>query len=359
MIRERLRNANLRLLPQHIVQAPEWLVLGVNNVCNLHCRMCDVGLARTDTVFARNLTGTRPLNMPLELVTEIFDEAARHWPGVRIGFAFTEPLIWPHLEVAVAAATKRGLATAVTTNGYTLSQRGPALADNGLGEIFVSLDGPAEIHDQTRGRAGSFARAVDGLACLARHPKPPRMSVHCVLTPWNLGHLRRLVESLAELPLERIGFMHPNFTTPEMAAEHNRHYGEHYRATDSNLGPLQPDQVDLDLLAAEIAVLRALRPGLPLTFSPNLSSRVELERFYRQPTEWIGRGCGDVHRTMMIKSDGSVIPAHGRCYELTIGNVKHQSLPEIWNSAEIGRLRTALVRAGGLLPACTRCCSAF
>ncbi len=61
----------------------------------------------------------------------------------------------------------------------------------------------------------------------------------------------------------------------------------------------------------------------------------------------------------MIKSDGRVNPAHGRCYELTVGNISKESLPEIWNSSELARFRRTLNRAGGLLPACSRCCSAF
>ena len=31
--------------------APEWLILCINNFCNLHCRMCDVGLGASDTVY--------------------------------------------------------------------------------------------------------------------------------------------------------------------------------------------------------------------------------------------------------------------------------------------------------------------
>ena len=359
MIRERLRAANLRWLPRRLLFPPEWLVLGVNNVCNLHCLMCDVGLGRSETVFARNLTGAEPRDMPLELATLIFDQAARYFPKVRIGFAFTEPLIWPHLEAAVAAARDRGLYSAVTTNGLNLGVRGPALAEAGLDEIFVSLDGPDEVHDHIRGRRGSFRRAVEGLERLAVHPARPRMSVHCVLTPWNVGHLARFVEAVGHLPLDRVGFMHANFTTPEMAAAHNRRWGKLYPATPSNLGPLQPGEMDLDRLLDELGALRALEPAFLLTFSPNLTDREGLERFYLRPGEPIGRGCSDVHRTLMIKSDGAAIPAHGRCYEVPVGHVGRQTLPEIWNSAAMARLRRDLARAGGLLPACTRCCSAF
>jgi len=61
----------------------------------------------------------------------------------------------------------------------------------------------------------------------------------------------------------------------------------------------------------------------------------------------------------MIKSDGSVIPAHGRCYNLTIGNIYNDDLNKIWNGEIIKKFRLNLNKNGGLLPACSRCCSSF
>jgi radical SAM protein with 4Fe4S-binding SPASM domain len=153
--------------------------------------------------------------------------------------------------------------------------------------------------------------------------------------------------------------MHPNFTTEEVARTHNERYGDRYPATCSNLGPFDPAAVDLDSLAGEIASITALRWPFPIAFSPELGTAAELERFYHRPAELIGSRCSDAFRNLMVKSDGRVIPAHGRCYDLTVGNLHDRSLPEIWNSSELGRFRRTLNRAGGLLPACARCCSAF
>ena len=54
---------------------------------------------------------------------------------------------------------------------------------------------------------------------------------------------------------------------------------------------------------------------------------------------------------MMIKSNGDVIPAHGRCFNLPVGNLYEQNLQEIWNSGSYGKFRRDLVEAGGLFPA--------
>jgi len=354
-----LRQANRRLLPGRLFHGPEWLVLGVNNVCNLHCRMCDVGQAATDTNFARNLLGSSPRDMPMELMERIVDQTKRFFPRTRLGFAFTEPLIYPHLVEAVALATANGLATAVTSNGLTLRRTATELAAAGLGEFFISLDGPPTIHDRIRGREGAFDRALGGIDRLLAAAPRPEVSVFCVITAWNQGHLVAFLELLSELPFTRIGFMHPNFTTDEMVRIHNAGYGQRYPATTSNLGPFDPDQIELESLQIEIEEIRRRRWPFPVGFSPDLKTREDLHRFFRRPGEFIGSSCGDAFRTLMIKSDGRVNPAHGRCYELTVGNISNQSLPEIWNSSELARFRRTLNRAGGLLPACSRCCSAF
>ncbi len=103
------KKLNRKLSPGHLFYPPDWIVLGVNNACNLHCKMCDVGLGNSDTVFGQNLTGTRPMNMPLEMVESIVDQLAETWPTTRLGFAFTEPLIWPGLVDAVGNVAEQTL----------------------------------------------------------------------------------------------------------------------------------------------------------------------------------------------------------------------------------------------------------
>ena len=59
----------------------------------------------------------------------------------------------------------------------------------------------------------------------------------------------------------------------------------------------------------------------------------------------------------MIDSDGEAIPVHGRCFRFPVGNIREQSLASLWNHGQLAKLRRTLQRAGGLLPACSRCCS--
>ena len=339
--------------------SPKWLVIGVNNRCNLRCKMCDVGSGNQHTVFSKNLLASEPVDMPLELFEELARQNSHHYPDCKLGYAFTEPLIYRYLDESLLLARSYGLNVSITSNGLKLRQKAAVIAESGVSDLFLSIDGPETVHNDIRGHSSSFQRAVDGIEELLKFSRRPRISIFCVITQWNIGQLQEFVNFFSHYPLERIGFMHTNFTTRAMASRHNWLYGRHYHATESNVDLIEIDKMDLDLLWQEIETISNLDSSVKLSFSPALNSRAELEVFYRQPEILLGNKCNDIDGNFMVKSDGSVIPAHGRCYNLTIGNLYQQQLPAIVNSEKLARLKRELSKAGGLFPACARCCSAF
>lgn len=354
-----LKNINKKHLPQKYLFAPEWIVLGVNNVCNLHCKMCDVGTKTTETNFAQNLIGTHPINMPLELIKKTIDQMAAFYPKAKLGYAFTEPLVYPHLEDSLLYAKSKHIETSITTNALTLKQKAEKLVDGELKSLFISLDGPQDIHNEIRGHKKSFQKAIEGIEEVLRlNPKLP-ISIFCVITEWNIGHLKVFADFFKDYPLQQLGFMHTNFTPQHIADSHNDIWINTYTATASNVEEVNIDNFDLDVLLKEIKAIRKEEYPFPISFSPEITSKEKLQQFYYQPEKIIGKMCNDVFTNIMIKSDGSVIPAHGRCYNLTLGNLYESSLKEIWNSRILNKFRSDLMNNGGLLPACSRCCSAF
>jgi len=355
----KLSGLNRRLYPQHLFYAPEWLVLGVNNVCNLHCKMCDVGIGNKETNFAQNLTGSKPLNMPLELITDIIQQAGKYYPKVKIGYAFTEPLVYPHFIESLHLAGKNNLFTAATTNALTLPQKAEEICKAGLKEINISLDGPQDIHNFIRGNKNSFQKAIEGIEKLISFDKRPDISVFCVITEWNVPYLVDFLKIFNAYPLKQIGFMHTNFTPDWLATEHNKQFGHLYPATLSNTEEINIEKMNLELLWEQLQEIKSTEWNFPVSCSPEIGSLTKLKEFYLNPEIPFGKKCNDVFRNIMIKTDGSVIPAHGRCFNLTLGNLHQQSLPQIWNSAVYSKFRKTLNNAGGLFPACNRCCSAF
>lgn len=355
----KLRKVNARIYPQHIFAGPEWLVLGVNNVCNLHCKMCDVGTQNNETIFAQNLIGTHPLNMPMELFRRIADEAYRHFPKVKLGYAFTEPLMYPHLVESLHYAKSKKLDTHVTTNALKLPQVAKEICDADLKEIYISLDGTETTHNEIRGHKLSFQKAIEGIEKLLGHTNPPKISVFCTITEWNAAELKRFADFFLRYPIAQLGFMHTNYTGNSTAAAHNALWGNLYPATHSNVEQSDTARLDTETLLIQIREIRVSHYPFVVSFSPELSTAEQLDVFYHQPEKLIGKICNDAFTNVMIKSDGSVIPAHGRCYNIPVGNIYTESLKDIWNSQKLSAFRKDLMKAGGLFPACSRCCSAF
>ena len=356
---QKFKSANIRLFPERLFYHPEWLVLGVNNLCNLHCKMCDVGVQYNQSNFYQNLMGSKPLNMPIALIRQIIDQAARYFPKVKLGYAFTEPLIYPHLMESLWYAEENGLYTAVTTNALNLKRFADGLLTAKVNDIFISLDGPEEVHNHIRGHKSSFQKAVEGMQYIFQQKDPPGISVYCCITEWNIGHLVAFAKYFKDMPLKELGFMHMNFTPQEIADQHNLVYHSDYPATASNMEEINISKMDLDKLYEEILEIKDLDFPFPVRFSPDIQSKEQLDIFYYHPEILIGKRCNDVFSNIMIKSNGDVIPAHGRCYNLTIGNLYEENLKDIWNSKVIAKFRKDLLKAGGLMPACSRCCSAF
>jgi radical SAM protein with 4Fe4S-binding SPASM domain len=359
VIKNKLISFNQKFYPGKLFYAPKWIVLGVNNTCNLHCKMCDVGVDYSESNFYQNLVGTKPLHMPMDLFKRIADQTARYFPESKLGYAFTEPLVYSHLYESLKYATEKKLFTSITTNALSLRKWSDKLIDGGLDELYISLDGPPEIHNEIRGYSKSFEKAIEGIEYLLAQKNQPKISVFCVITQWNIGRLQEFLDYFKKYPLEQIGFMHTNYTPDQVADDHNLRFGDLYHATASNMKDIDLDAYDLKLLYTEMEAIKKQSYPFRVSFSPEISSYEKLHSFYHEPEKLFGKRCHDIFTAIMIKSNGDVIPAHGRCYNLTIGNIYEQNLDEIWNSTVVSRFRKDVTKAGGLLPACSRCCSAF
>jgi MoaA/NifB/PqqE/SkfB family radical SAM enzyme len=359
MIERVLKFANKTILPENYFFSPEWIVLGINNTCNLHCKMCDVGTQSLDTNFANNLVGTSPLNMPMELFERIANQTKKYYPNAKLGFAFTEPLAYPFIVQAIEYATKLNLYTAVTTNALLLPNKAEVLVKAGLKEIFVSLDGLEPTHNMIRGNKKSFEKALEGIKKLFTYANHPKVSIVSAITEWSVNDLHEFANYFKNLPLHEIGFMHTQFGEPSIAIHHNKLWGDLYHATESNLDEVNLNNMDLPKLLEQIKKIKESPYPFRVYFSPELNDIAGLETYYLHSEVIIGKRCEAVYNSIMIKSDGSAIPAHGRCYNLQVGNIYNKTLKEVWTSNVFGKFRKDLKNAGGFLPACSRCCSAF
>ncbi len=360
LLHDRLKRLNQIIYPRHLFYGPNWLLLGVNNACNLHCKMCDVGNGHTESNYSHNLAGNKPLNMPLELFKKICDEIGHFYPKTKIDYSYAEPLIYPHLLTSLDYARQKGITTSLVTNGLKLKDLAADLSVSGLKSLNVSLDGPPETHNMIRGNPHSFELAFEGIKrVLDLSQSDIKILVCHTITEWNYDKMIEFVNIFKSLHLKGIGFIHPNFVTSAMALDHNKLWGKAYPVTDSSLSEMNLDNIKLPVLLEQIKEIRKIVLPFPVSFYPNLNDLNTLSVYYKNHVQAIGNHCRDIFRNIMVKSNGDVIPAIGKCYNVVAGNLYQNSLKEIWNSETLAQLRSDLIKSGGLMPGCTRCCGSF
>lgn len=343
--------------PSGYAAAPLTIYWSVNSVCNLRCKMCDVGQQVAESNFYKNLRldGSRG-EIGLDVFQRVVDEVAPHRPMMSI--TATEPLIYRPLPQAIEYAVNRGLEVAVTTGGYNLATRAPELIEAGLRSLNVSLDGPPALHNEIRGRKDSFERACEGIQRMkdlaAHRPGPPlRVLVNCVITNHNFHALTALMDAVRDVPIDQLNFTFMSYVTENVAEAHNVQWGSKYHATVNCLaGGTDPTSVDLPVLREQLAEVRRRSKG-EVNILPNLDAS-QLETYFQEPSKFISKSrCMVSWFIAQIIANGDVIP-YTRCYNVPLGNVNETPFMDIWNGESMRHWRQEL-REHKRFPACTRC----
>lgn len=149
--------------------------------CNLSCLHCGSDCGKDEG---------QP-DLESEVVLAALSGIADRYDAREIMLVVTggEPLVRPDLLDVMGTAGELGFKLGMVTNGYTLTEaRARELRDVGLRSVVVSLDGPREVHDWLRDRAGSFERAGRALEALRAVRVPIVEAITCV-TPRLLDRM--------------------------------------------------------------------------------------------------------------------------------------------------------------------------
>lgn len=168
--------------------APDSVALYLTHACNLHCRYCfnDAGPRHRDELSTAEWT---------IIIDDIAAAGVRH-----VDFLGGEPLLRPDLLALASRARRRGLNTALITNGTLVSESvAPGIAAH-FDDVQVSIDGVGAVNDRLRG-AGSFQRAAHGLQHLLAQGVP--VTVASTLTRINLPAIDDFLSWLTGLGVRR------------------------------------------------------------------------------------------------------------------------------------------------------------
>lgn len=166
---------------------PLFAWFSLTDACNLDCKYCFI-----DAEY--HPPGSKePIHDPLDTrqVCDIIDNVWEAGTEV-VMFAGGEPTLREDL-IDIVRYTSTRMSVAMNTNGYLLDEGlCRELAQAGLSQVKVSVDGMAENHDWNRGE-GSFQRVVDAVKNF-RKVGVPKVMLIMTLSSRNYDELEALVE---------------------------------------------------------------------------------------------------------------------------------------------------------------------
>lgn len=348
-----------RTFRRTVAPYPSTIYLAVNTRCGFKCKMCDVGMDQYDTQFYKimSLTKEQPRErLALDRLKALVDEVKDFKP--MIAATSTEPLLYKDIIPLCDYVVGSGLPMLVTTAGLQLEKHAEDLVRVGLQHLWVSIDGPPEVHNDIRGVKESFEKSRAGILAVDEWKRRlgrehPKVNINYALSNHNYHCLEPFMAAVHAWPVEHITFSHMNYVAAGMAEAHNARFGHLYPATVSSVSNADPMKVDVNVLWEQINLVKTRYPGRA-GFGPDLDRR-GLEDFYFHPEVFVrGDRCYVPWRAAEIIANGDCV-VMTRCFHTSFGNIYEQSFKDIWNGPRYQEFRRNLIKHGSY-PACSRCC---
>ena len=330
---------------------PHFMVYEPTLLCNLHCSFCYVA----DIL---NPSDWRARELTLEELDRIFVKNGVKTVNVTGGEAFVRKNL---LSIFELLHSKGMHCDYITTNGTMIDDekaRGLAdLAASGfLKHVSVSIDGPREFHDQVRGLSGAFDKTTRNIERLrqafTKRGVPLKMHVNTTLTAGNLHLLPQTIDAVAPFGIELIGINHLMFATRQEIQETLEILGETDPGVISTHVTDDPgiDPKEVPRLMEEAVRYGASR-GVTVSWRPG-QSYAAMERYYT-PGHPLEGQCFYPFFGGRITYDGKV--QFCPFIRVEMGDVREQTLTEIWNGPKFVDFRKKLL-THGIFPAYRHCC---
>jgi radical SAM protein with 4Fe4S-binding SPASM domain len=295
--------------------------------CNLRCRHCYQGEQGMDEM---------PLREIRKVVAEVSD-MIKDW-SESYGVAFSpsmnitggEPFLRTDLFEILGEIKQQGFKIYLLTNGTLASRdRARKLADLGVDGVQVSIEGPEDVHDAIRGR-GSYAAATDGIERLVDAGLAVTLNV--TLSDLNASSVKKIVAFGSHQGVRRVGFSR---LVPA---------GKGRSLLSRMLTREQVKDLYESLHAFELT-------GLEIVTGDPVASQMKAAANGDAGNIAVS-GCSAGVAGLTIQPNGNITPC--RRLPVSLGNVRRDSLREIWATSPVLNALRDRSRYKGKCGACGR-----
>jgi MoaA/NifB/PqqE/SkfB family radical SAM enzyme len=314
-------------------ELPRQVYIEVTNRCNSLCGSCPL-------TYDHFLAFEPKHHLRWEQFRRIVDQLPQIERAVLHGIG--EPLLNPDLPRFVTHLKERGAHVLFNSNAVLLDQRrGGQLAEAGLDELRISLDGATRAtYARLRG-IDKFDQILTNIRAFVarqreRNLDRPRVSLWFVGMQENLHELPGFVRLAAELGvseayLQRMAYFGEEEMGPETTA----------RADNALYGTLAEQQATL------IRECEALARELGVSFRASGAATPGESLAVKGTSPW--QGCYRPWALTYITANGTVLPcciapfAAPDYVQIVLGNALERPLAEVWNDQPYQALRNAVL----------------
>jgi radical SAM protein with 4Fe4S-binding SPASM domain len=260
--------------------------------------------------------------MSLSEITSVIDEISdmlKEWEKMH-HIAFTssfnvtggEPFLRGDFFNVLEELKNKGFDTFILSNGTLIDRdKAHALARLAVKGVQVSVEGPENIHDAIRG-PGSFASSLKGIRNLLE--AGIQVTLNTTLSDMNAPCFMDVIELASSLGVQRVGFSRlvPTGRGGDM------------------LNTMLSREVLRDLYNS---IFSFDAKGLQIVTGDPVASQLNEPAVNDSETPFPSGGCAAGISGLTILPDGTVTPC--RRLPVPIGNVKKDSLREIWATSDV------------------------
>lgn len=354
----------IRYMIQNFLKPPQALSIHPTGKCNLKCRMCDSGYEGKGKEFLQRNKALIINDAQIEMTSDQWKDAIFQFsklsPGAIVGLSGGEPFVYPGILDIIQAVLDNSLKLRIVSNGTVISpwiRRMSELCAGNQIDINISIDGPPLVHDAIRGVAKSYEKALAAMDELLSYGDTFRLSVTTTISDLNASVIFNTIEGLLNRygnDLSAYTLYHPWHRTNEMVSMHNMNCPE-YPTTTANVGVVNYKEIDTIVLLSEINKIKQCFKNIRIV--PDLEGK-EIDTYYHYPTIPVtGKViCKAPYTKLLITPSGDIL-VNALCFAGILGNVKRNTLLEIWNGDSFSRFREKM--KGRICPGCFRCCDLF
>ena len=329
----------------------------ITNACNLRCKTC-AQWGESGYNFDKSASELKKL-VPIEKYLELSDSLAKIRPMYYIWGG--EPFLYPDVIRFTERIKQNKSLLAVVTNATFLEKYYKEIVDQGWDALMFSLDGPEHVHDEIRGKKGTFKKIVAGIEAIKKYKADSGKSLPWLMplitvSSWNADRIDEIIQVASELGTDCAVVYYSWFTNEAIGNRHTKIFESKFGITPTAWrGYLFNHDVDTAALKASKERIREKNYKFPILYIPDLDDD-QLDRYYTNPQEFFGYGpCISPWTTVELMPNGDVSPC--RDYpDYISGNIQESSIDEIWNGERLVKFRKALSESGGTFPICARCC---